>query len=53
MKNSDTKTKTKTPRFACAVCGAILTGEMKVEGDYHYFDGEDCDTCDTGDVVAV
>jgi len=52
MKNSDTKT-TKTPRYACAVCGQVLKGEMAVEGDYWYFDGEDCADCGTGDVVPV
>ena len=49
MKNSDTKT-TKT-HYACATCGQVLKGEMAVEGDYWYFDGEDCSDCGIGDVV--
>ena len=52
MKNSDTKT-TKTTRYACATCGQVLNGEMAVEGDYWYFDGEDCADCGIGDVVPV
>lgn len=54
MKNSDTKTtKTTKTRYACATCGQVLKGEMAVEGDYWYFDGEDCADCGIGDVVPV